>query len=242
MIRDAINRVVELVNQQHGGVQEIDGRLYYVHADSLKPIEAPIIDDPFYVCTLTGLRDYLCENPDSIDLSKVIVEVLSPTKVVVVSIPESIWGRRESYIISSHNPKAFPFGRGHNVEEFIIGLQSFFVQDATTATLLQVVSSLVSEANVNYTDDGISQTVQAKTGIARVANVTVPNPVTLSPFRTFTELQQPASNFVFRITQGDKGPLCALHEAGGNAWELEAIKLIRNWLRVELPGGTVILA
>src|SRR5437870_4623366 len=74
--------------------------------------------------------------------------------------------------------------------------------------------------------DGFSQTVTVKAGITRVEKAIVPNPVTLIPFRTFREVEQPSSSFILRLTGGEK-PKAALFEADGGQWKLEAIKNIK---------------
>jgi len=65
--------------------------------------------------------------------------------------------------------------------------------------------------------------------------VAVPNPVTLRPYRTFSEVEQPASQFVFRMKTGGSSPSCALFNADGGAWALEAIENIKRWLSDRLP-------
>jgi len=90
-------------------------------------------------------------------------------------------------------------------------------------------------------DDGVTQAVEAKTGIARVENVTVPNPVTLRPYRTFLDVaEQPKCLFVFRMRQADKGPECALFEADSGLWKLEAIRQIKDWLYANAAGVSVV--
>jgi hypothetical protein len=91
----------------------------------------------------------------------------------------------------------------------------------------------IKEENVRQTgDDGVTQTVTAKSGIARVEDVSVPNPVHLAPFRTFREVSQPLSPFVLRMKQGREGglPTVALFEADGGKWKLDAIQFIRDYL------------
>ena len=60
-----------------------------------------------------------------------------------------------------------------------------------------------------------------KTGVANLAKAKAPNPVMLRPYRTFAEVEQPASQFVFRI---DKNAEMALFSADGGKWHLNAIK------------------
>jgi hypothetical protein len=90
----------------------------------------------------------------------------------------------------------------------------------------------VKEENVrSIGDDGVSQSVTAKTGVATVEDVKVPNPVLLSPYRTFVEVTQPESAFVFRMKNG---PVAALFEADGGAWRNAAIDAVADYLADEL--------
>ena len=80
-------------------------------------------------------------------------------------------------------------------------------------------------------DNGINQTTTVKSGVASLAKATAPNPVTLRPYRTFTEVVQPSSQFVLRI---NKDAELALFEADGGKWKLEAIKNIADYLKTGL--------
>lgn len=97
--------------------------------------------------------------------------------------------------------------------------------------LLKVVGN-VKEENVRETgDNGIAQAVTIKTGVASAADVLVPNPVSLAPYRTFLEVEQPASSFIFRMKDGPSG---AIFEADGGAWRNQAIANVREYLATEL--------
>ncbi|KHO31340.1 hypothetical protein OR63_10900, partial [Clostridium tetani] len=82
-------------------------------------------------------------------------------------------------------------------------------------------------------DDGVSQAATIKTGVASVNEVKVPNPVVLAPFRTFPEIEQPESKFIFRM---QSGPRAALFEADGGAWRNEAMIKIKAYLEEQLKG------
>lgn len=100
--------------------------------------------------------------------------------------------------------------------------------DAEIQKVLAVVGT-IKEENVKTTgDDGITQSVTAKAGIARYDEVELPNPVTLIPYRTFTEICQPSSKFVFRM---QNGPRAALFEADAGAWKLHAMQDIKMYLK-----------
>jgi hypothetical protein len=149
--------------------------------------------------------------------------------------------QRATYIRASASPVKFPFGQFMDVESFIIRMQSMFVQDETTATILKIVGNVGDGVIRNFADDGVTQQATVKTGVSRVDNIPVPNPVELAPYRTFLEIEQPKSRFVFRMISGAESPVCALFEADGGAWINEAIIRIREWLK-DRVGGIAIIA
>lgn len=220
-------------------MEVVDGRYY---ADrKLHPVIPPLPAE-MNVATLTGVSDYLNTNPDRLELESLVVHVRGHNDVQVRSRLSGEWDQRYFFLHAVHEPKGYPFGKYLSIEDFIIHMQTHFVQDASTAAIVQLAGNLVQESAVTYTDDGMTQSVQARTGIARVAEVRVPNPVDLAPFRTFLEIDQPASKFVLRLKKTDTGPTAALFDADGGCWSLEAIRRIRDWLRANIPGVVTILA
>ena len=67
-------------------------------------------------------------------------------------------------------------------------MQAQFVQCDNVAAILRVVGNITATAEHKTLDDGVSQTVTARTGIAKIENAVVPNPVVLSPYRKFIEI------------------------------------------------------
>lgn len=135
--------------------------------------------------------------------------------------------QRERFLTAGIGAKNFDFGNFHEVDKFIIALQAQFVQDDATAAILKLVGNMTKVAEVGTKDDGMTQRVEAKVGLAKVENVSIPNPVRLAPYRTFIEIDQPYSNFVLRLDSNHK---CALFEADGGAWKIEAMKRIKTYL------------
>jgi hypothetical protein len=188
--------------------------------------------------TLTGLIDYVTNGPDAVtaDDDGLMVHVVNERQVDVVS---GLFGRadqRRSYATSTAeavlSKSSFNYGEFYPCEDFVIKLLALFEDFDGRAAVLKVVGN-TKEENVRQTgDDGITQTVTARSGIARVEEVSVPNPVFLAPFRTFREVTQPLSPFVLRMKQGREGglPTVALFEADGGKWKLDAIQFIREYL------------
>jgi hypothetical protein len=157
----------------------------------------------------------------------VIVHVQSPTKVRVIGEPTS---NREwnEYIRAEALLPTIPFGRFLDIEEFNILLQSCFVPNDDRAAVLKVVGNIKEEDVRTTGDNGVSQVVTAKTGVATVEDVLVPNPVMLKPYRSFVEIEQPESGFVLRLKNG---PAAALFEADGGEWKLTAMARIKEYLQ-----------
>lgn len=198
---------------------------------------------PLKISTLTGLADYLNSNPDDLVLTELVIEVTSHDSVKLFSTIDGKFSQRATFLLTTVSLDVFPFGRYLDLESFIISLQCKFVQTEMTALLLRLAGNVTGESVANFNDDGVTQKVTARAGVVRVEDVQVPNPVTLAPFRTFLELDQPESKFVYRLKQdGGNGIHCALLEADGGNWKLEAIKRIRDYLRVHCPEDVTILA
>ena len=192
--------------------------------------------------TLTSLVDYLKAGVDSM-ADKMLVQVVSPMKVRVLSMLDADRKREELVDVEAMIPD-FEYGRYMGNERFIIALQSKFIANDDRALLLQFAGTVKDESIAQYGDDGVTQKATIKTGITSVGDAVVPNPVKLRPFRTFIEVEQPESAFVFRMRQAEgHGVECAIFEADGGAWKNAAMKSIKEYLQyelAELPQFTVI--
>jgi len=222
---------------------ELEGRPYTTA--KVFPVETPL-PELMIVHTLTGIRDYLVENPDGLDLDHVLVHVFSPSVVRVKSTLIPPFVDRGVYLDATYDQPIFKFGQYMDIETFIVELQAKFVQDEMTATILQLAGNLTDEQIQTYADDGITQAVNTKNGIGRAEMRAVPNPVMLSPYRTFNEIAQPVGRFVLRMKSGtgtsNGRPAVALFEADGGAWQQDAILFIRTWLQECLPTEVVVIA
>lgn len=109
-----------------------------------------------------------------------------------------------------------------------------FIESDDLTVLKQVAGNIESGTTANYDDDGVSQKTTIKSGIANKTDVIVPNPVKLRPYRTFAEIEQPQSSYVFRIQDSDRGPSFKLVEADGGLWKNATMKKIKDYLAYEL--------
>jgi len=228
MIKEALEYIVglsrpELV-EKNGSVWS-DRRLSRV---SWNPKSQPI-----EMSTLTSLLDYLKAGVDGM-AEKMLVQVASPVSVRVLSMLD-MDRKRECLAEVSASVPEFPYGRYMDQESFIIALQAKFLPGDDRELLLKFAGTVRNESIAEYGDDGVTQKAKVKTGISTVGDAIVPNPVRLAPFRTFTEVRQPGSAFVFRMRQAS-GVECAIFEADGGAWRNEAMAGIKAYLQDGLKG------
>lgn len=108
-------------------------------------------------------------------------------------------------------------------------------------TILKVAGNVEAKTTANYGDDGVSQKTTIKQGIASKTDVLVPNPVTLIPYRTFLEVEQPGSEFVFRIKDSGGAPAFMLVEAEGGLWKHEAMQNVKDFLANALADETELM-
>lgn len=95
-----------------------------------------------------------------------------------------------------------------------------------TAYLLDLLSRMTNENSVSTNDNGVTQTVEARQGVALNALIEIKPRVMLRPFRTFLEVEQPESEFLLRVDP-DEG--IGFFEADGGIWKLEAKKNIADY-------------
>ncbi|HDR3524224.1 hypothetical protein OCD90_25825 [Bacillus pacificus] len=222
MIKAAIEYVVGLGNAR---IEEINGQK--LSTQPMHVIKKPTAKT-ITVNNLSGLVAYIKSKFDGDH--PLMVHIESPTSVSCFTQINNDYNRSDFIQVEALLPR-FSFERYHDSENFNISLQSAFVPNTDRDLMLKVVGNIKEEAVNTVGDDGVSQSVVAKMGVATVGNVKVPNPVLLKPYRTFVEVEQPESNFIFRMR---KGPECALFEADGGAWKLEAIDNIKEYLTAEL--------
>ena len=116
-------------------------------------------------------------------------------------------------------------------EKAVIELRSLYIPNNGTEYLLKLLSSVSNESKVTSSDNGVTQQVEAKSGIALSSMVKVEPRVTLQPFRTFIEVAQPASEFLLRINErGEIG----FFPADGGVWKLEATRNVAAYFEEKL--------
>lgn len=224
--REALEYLVNLGEKKEPIINLPQGTFSRV---SLSRVQEPIASK-LTISTLTGLVDYIKSNIDTIE-TKLLIHVASPTQVRLYG-PLNSDRERENYLVAEANlPNNIRYENFLDTEQFNIMLQSSFADKGDKEVLLKYTGLIKDEAVKTTGDDGISQQVTVKTGVASVGQAVVPNPVSLAPYRTFPEIEQPESRFIFRMKDG---PRAAIFEADGGAWRNAAILNIKEYLQEQL--------
>ncbi|WP_346930259.1 hypothetical protein [Clostridium sp.] len=232
MISEGLKGAIELLIEE-GENKYIKEELHgatYTNKD-LRRIIQPMAS-PIETTTLTSIVDYIKDNVDDVNSSNIIVHVESFNRV---SLRKELNGdkKRECVMVAEALTPDIVTDRFIDPERFNIMLQSSFVESEDRNKLLKVSGNIKEENVKSVGDDGVSQSAAIKVGVASVAEVVIPNPVILAPFRTFPEVIQPESKFIFRM---QTGPQCALYEADGGAWRNVAMEGIKEYLKARLEG------
>lgn len=212
-----------------------DNRTYEIHGDTYSDHElhriAPHVDRPaeLGVNGLDSIVKLVKNELDMLENQPVFIRVVGPRDVDVFSTYDGTLTRDALYRAACDAPKFNPGWRDH--ENAIIELRSAFIPNEGTEYLLDLLSRISKQEGVTSADNGVSQEVTARQGIALNQLVTVKPRVALRPFRTFSEVEQPESEFLLRL---DEEGRVGLFEADGGMWRMEAKANIAAYFEHEL--------
>lgn len=229
MLKEAIQYLVGLKDNK---TYDIGGETYSDH--ELVRI-APHVDRPreIQVNGLSSIAELLREENDIfVDSLPIYIRIIDAREVAVFTSYDDMMARDALYRCSCDAPSFRPGWMEH--DEAIIKLRSIFVQDGEGSDLEYVMDLLArvsKESSVTSSDNGISQTVEARQGVALSQRVKVRPIVRLTPYRTFLEVEQPTSEFLLRL---DEDGRVGLLEADGGRWKMDAKQYISEFFFREL--------
>ena len=235
MDRSAVEKIVEL------GAPNIHIENDYVYSDK----ELNVIREPktptLTFKTLDGLI-YALLAEHEIFAAPLLVSVTDEDTVTVHSAISSIDRMREIPYTVNAELIDIPFNRQLDYETMMITLKSKFVETPELLELVKLLGTITEENSAQLSDDGFTQTVVVRKGIALKDNKAVNPIVKLKPYRTFNEVEQPESQFLLRLSEGGN---VALYEADGGAWKLQARRNVADYLKsalaVLIEAGRVIV-
>jgi len=234
MIKEGIEKVLELAKVE--SFEDPYGRKYWS-----KPLTAaaPALPKTLHLHTLEGLVDLV----EAEDLKECMAIIGGPFVVELVGQRDKAWQNRSIYAQAEAFPCDFRFNSYMDIENFIIQVQRFFVEDKVKKDIIDAVSKVTGESVVIAEDDGAAQQVTKKDGIGRKEKAKMNPMVELAPWRTFREIEQPKDKYLLRFSKNEPGclPNVALFTAGGDLWQLEAVERIHKYLTEKLPKDVAVI-
>ena len=224
----------------------VNGRtyLYYdkrlVEISEKLPVE-PSQPDMLTTYSLSGLVDFIRADVDNVfarEGKTSIARVINPWEVSVVSAAMGRGAERYIRVKCRADVPNIRFGEHIETEDFQVMMQTCFLKSEPRDVVMQLAGSVKKEQSMQTSDDGMTQVVQVQTGVVTSGNVSIKNPVPLTPRRTFYEIEQVESPFVLRF---DANGRPALFEGDGGAWKTEAVHRIAEWLREQLAECNVVV-
>lgn len=239
-LADAINTLAELGKKAAGPTfQKAEGRTFLVTGSDyteIEPIELPKPEkvitrslDALVALIKTEAASQFTDLPLYISCGSA-----STVEVFPKPNPEDDLHRWQPYCALATDLPTLVENVRWTFDEAMIKLRSAFqrplgIPGETNDVdyIIDLLSHMSVDQSIKSDDNGVTQTVQVRKGISFVENKAVRPIVTLAPYRTFQEVQQPASEFVFRVYEDRSISLTA---ADGGMWKLAARDAAKRYL------------
>lgn len=205
-----------------------------------------VIDNKYYSTKdLCKIPDYYCEKPICSNSLESLVNFIKYSndvrnkqlfiqvdfnKINVYSNLNSFFNR-SCYFSCSFDYHKFDYQYFIDLEKFKIEFATHFCDTENKSLILKLLGNLKSDNVKTVSDDGFSQLVTVKSGVASVSDVIIPNPIKLKEICTFYEIDQPEKEFLLRFNNDMK---IALFHTNSSLWKYEVINNIKIYLKENL--------
>lgn len=243
MLKAAIEKVQELTRPVF---QSVEGRTFFVNGEGDAVETRPSLD----------LKATLALNSLDSLVKMIKTEALMRYAVpLYITIPDHVTVncfaqpnsemreiRETHYITSATDVPGWGEKSTLSFEEAMIALRTRFQDTPDTVYALKLLSEISTGAKITFNDNGIATTVVTKKGVDLQSNEAIRPIITLKPYRTFQEVEQPASQFLIRVS--DRG--ITFVEADGGMWKLAARETVKKHLEAalesEVSAGQVVIS
>lgn len=239
MLKAAIEKIEAMARPE---IKEIEGRTFAIKPDGAEEIRPTLdIAKTLELHSLDALvkmiRSEVADKP---------IYITIPTHLSVRTFfqpGEQIRNMRfHPYEVEATDVPGWEDRTQLSFEEAMISLRTRFEATPDTEYALKLLSEITTGAKITFNDNGVATTVVTKKGIDLQSNQTIRPIVVLRPYRTFQEVEQPASEFLIRIN--DRG--ISFIAADGGMWKLKARETVKKYfeeaLESEIRDGKVVVA
>ena len=232
MLKAAIEKIQELSRVQ---VLRVDNATYVVDGDGDYRQVRPELDEVELV-TLHSLEALVTlvqtEGIKFVTDGPLYITVPSHTTVRCFThpVPENRMRRDGLYRVEATDVPGWNEKVDMRFDEAMIALRTRFQATPDAEYALKLLSDITTGSKITLNDNGIATSVVSRTGVSLQANTPIRPIISLRPYRTFQEVEQPVSQFLIRVSE--RGITFA--EADGGMWKLAARKTVRDYLAEKL--------
>lgn len=243
MLKAAIEKIQELVKPE---LHEIDGRTFCIGTDGDASELRPKLNiaDTLPLCSLDALVKMVKTEAAKKYTGPFYVMIPDHMSVRCFAQPEEKLRnlRQVFYEVSATDVPGWEAEAQLGFEAAQIAMRTRFQETPDTTYALKLLSEISNGAKITFSDNGVATSVVTQKGVSLQSNEAIRPIVTLKPYRTFQEVDQPASQFLIRINE--RG--ISFIEADGGMWKLAARKTIKEYFDSafadEIEAGTVVVA
>ena len=242
MLREAIEKIEELVKPI---VTTIGDANYVIDNEGGYSQIRPDLDqvDMISLTSLDAMVKFI--TTEAVNLTDSILYVTVPNHMTVKCFTspdaESRNLRNYFYEAKATDVPGWDSQMKLGYEEAQIALRTRFQKTPDTEYALKLLSDISTGCKVTFNDNGVATTVVTKTGVSLQSAVQIRPIISLRPYRTFQEVEQPASDFLIRVSDR----YISFTEADGGMWKLHARQTIKeyleNALKEEIAQGAVVV-
>lgn len=232
MLKELAEKIEDLVNAQvEPEIVKINDIDYMKTYRGYEKLSKPSVET-ITTNSLSGLVEMVKTVIINNDLKKTIPLIVNvDVNNIKVTTSHDVAGKYDLIIEGNPLLPILSLGHSQSVEELIIKLSTAFIETNNTTKFIESISNLRIVEEVEFDDNGIGQTVTAKKGAQVNQKYTVTPIVKLKPIRSYAEIEQVESKFLFRVNQTGS---VTLHEADGGQWRYEVQKRIAEYLNNNL--------
>lgn len=243
MLKAAIEKIQEMSKPV---IQVIEGRTFSVNTDGGASEVRPQLDlaDTLPLTSLDALVKMI--KTETVNMYTGPFYIMIPDHMTVrcfAQPKEELRNLRQVfYEVSATDVPGWEAEAQLGFEAAQIAMRTRFQETPDTTYALKLLSEISNGAKITFSDNGIATSVVTQKGVSLQSNEAIRPIVTLKPYRTFQEVDQPASQFLIRINE--RG--ISFIEADGGMWKLAARKTIKSFLEealaTEVESGLVAVA
>lgn len=243
MLKEAIEKIVSLANPI---VTEVGGVSYIIDKEGGYSEIRPDLDmvETIRLSSLDAMVKFVIR--EAVSLTDSILFLIVPDHLTVECFTspdkEARNNRTYLYKATATDVPGWEANMKLGFEEAQIALRTRFQPTKDTEYAQKLLSDITTGCKVTYNDNGVATTVVTQQGVALQGKTAIRPILNLRPYRTFQEVEQPASDFLIRVSDR----YISFIEADGGMWKLSARETVKAYLEERLADliadGKVVVA